>query len=70
MKILDSAICVVVLGDGDTWDNSNNSTVHFITDDGDNEMFTGGGFNDVSDNNIIHSISVKELVKCWIECNK
>jgi hypothetical protein len=68
-EMIKNTFQVVVLGDNDTWDGSSGSTVHFITDAGDDELYNGDGFKSVSNHNIVKSVSIKELVDCWLKHN-
>jgi hypothetical protein len=59
---------IVTLSDGETWDVASNAiTVKFLTWEGEGCLFDGGSIESVEREHIVTEITLKDLIRCWLE---
>ena len=59
---------IVTLSDGETWDVANSTvTVKFLTWEGEGALFDGGRIDTVEPEHIVTEVSLKELIRCWLD---
>ena len=60
----------VVLNDGETYSSEGGSYVCILNDEGESELNTSDGMDDVSPDNVVKKVPVSELIECWIRNNR
>jgi hypothetical protein len=67
---LKDATAYVTLSDGETWDTLSGVQVSFLTWEGEGEVSETGNIDAVDPINVLASVSLKELVECWLDKNR
>lgn len=57
---------IVVLGDGDTFDYADNTFIYLVKEQA-SDSLNSGGFSDVSDDDIVDYVTLRDLLSCWNE---
>lgn len=59
---------IVTLSDGETWDVANSTvTVKFLTWEGEGTLFDGGSIEAVEPEHIVTEVTLKDLIRCWLD---
>lgn len=66
---LAAATPFVILSDGETWDGVSGVQVSFLTWEGEGEVFDTGRIDDVNPAHVLATVSLRDLVKCWLQQN-
>jgi hypothetical protein len=64
--VIDIDACIVVLGDGSTYDTINGGEVVFMSKTGEEQLLESDDFKHVDESNVIERVSVRDLVECWL----
>lgn len=63
---IQNATAFVTLSDGETWDVVSGVQVSFLTWEGEGEVFDSGRIDTVDPAHILATVSLRELVECWL----
>ncbi len=59
----------ITLSDGETWDIVSGVQVSFLTWEGEGEVFDSGRIDTVEQEHVLATVSLRELVECWLQKN-
>jgi hypothetical protein len=69
MKELNGLTPIVILSDDETWDTMSGTTVALLTWEGEGHVMDGGSINTLQPEHIVTEITLKDLVRCWLQHN-
>ena len=65
---LQGRAAIITLSDGETWDVANDTvTVKFLTWEGECCLIDCGRIDTVERENIVTEVSLKDLIRCWLD---
>jgi len=67
---IEDANIFVTLSDGETWDTVSGVSISFLTWEGEGEVNDTGRIDTVNPAHVLATVSLKELVKVWIDKNR